>query len=209
MIFPYGEWVLLFLTLLTWTEKRDSRRFFLILTIAWLLGKGAEIGLAVTVPWHWNLARLAVMMVFWVWALQRTKRRFIPLFFTTIIVGAETLFVVNEPGVFPYVSWLFAVVLISVAWLTTKSYWGTAAALTGSALLNLAFVRFTYDGIIRYVDLPSEFVWNLGVGLFTVWSGLGLVRQFFTERKLQAADVEFGPSNSGGNYEQLEERKLP
>jgi len=208
MIFPYGEWVLLFLTLLAWTEKRASRRFFLMLTVAWLIGKAVEIVFTVTMPWHWHFARLAVMLVFWVWALQRAKNRFLPLFFTSLIVGVETLFIVNEPGVFPYVSWLFAVVLILVAWLSTKSYWGTAAALTGSALLNLAFVRFTYDGIIRYVDLPNEFVWNLGVGLFTVWSGLGLGWKFYTERKLHEKDVEFVPSNSGGTYERLEEREL-
>jgi len=178
--------------------------------MAWLTGKAAEIVFTVTVPWHWNIARLAVMLVFWVWALRRADKRLLPLFLTSLIVGVETLFMVNEPGVFPYVSWLFAVVLIVVAWLSTKSYWGTAAALTGSALLNLAFVRFTYDGIIRYVDLPNELVWNLGVGLFTVWSGAGLGWQFYTERKRQAADAElFVPSNSGGTNEPLEDRKLP
>lgn len=207
MIFPYGEWVILFLTLLACAEKRATRRFFLTLTIAWLIGKTVEIILAVTMPWHWNFARLAVMLVFWIWALQRAKQRFLPLLFTGLIVGVETLFIVNEPGVFPYVSWAFAIALVLVAWLSTKSYWGTAAALTGSALLNQAFVRFTYDGIIRYVDLPDEFVWNLGVGLFSAWAGLGLGLRVYTTREPQKRDAEL-VSTSLTPYEPSEEKEL-
>ncbi|MBC2721659.1 MAG: hypothetical protein HGJ98_05640 [Desulfosporosinus sp.] len=207
MMFPYGEWVLLFLTLLAWTEKRTSRRFFLILTIAWLIGKSLEIAFTATMPWNWHFARIAVMLVFWVWALQRAKHRLLPLLFTSLIVFVETLFIVNEPGVFPYVSWLFAIVLVLVAWLSAKSYWGTAAALVGSALLNLAFVRFTYDGIIRYIDLPNDYVWNVGVGLFTAWAGLSLVWQSYAGREQLKTDAELIPSNGLATYEASEERK--
>lgn len=208
MLFPYGEWVILFLTLLTWTEKRASRYFFLMLTIAWLLGKSLELFLPVIMPWHWHYARLAVMLTFWVWAIQRAEHRVFPLLFTSLIVGGETLFLVNEPGVFPNEVWIFAIVLILVAWMSAKSFWGIAAALTGSALLNQAFVRFTYDGIVRYVDLPNEFVWNFGVGLFTVWAGLGLGWQFYTARELQETVADQVPSNSLGTYEPSEEREL-
>ncbi len=190
MLFPYGEWAILFLTLLTWTEKHPSRRFFLMLTVAWLVGKCLELFLPGTMPWHWHFARLAVMLVFWVWALRRTEHRWLPLLFTSLIVGVETLFLVNEPGVVPYISWVFASVLVLVAWLSTKSYWGTAAALTGSTLLNQAFVRFTNDGIVRYADLPNEFVWNFGVGFFTIWAGLNLGWQVYTKRGLQEKDAE-------------------
>ena len=208
MIFPYGEWVILFLTLLAWAEKRTSRKFFLMLTIAWLIGKTLEIVLSVTMPWHWNFARLAVMLVFWVWALRRAKRRFLPLLLTSIIVCVETLFIVNEPGVFPYVSGIFVLVLILVAWLSTKSYWGTTAALTGSELLNQAFVRFTYDGIIRYVDLPNEFVWNFGVGFFTVWAGLDLGWRFYAAREPQKVEAELLPSRWGSFVVYLKRLRL-
>jgi len=208
MLFPYGEWVILFLTLLAWAEKRASRNFFLILTIAWLLGKWVEVFFAGTLPWHWHFARLAVMIVFWAWSLRLAERRFLPLLFTCLIVCIETLFFVNEPGVFPYGEWFFAIVLVLVAWFSTKSYWGTAAALSGSALLNQAFVRFTYDGIIRYINLPNEFTWNFGVGLFTAWATLALGWRFYTERKLQRTDAELVPSKSLGTCEPLEEREL-
>ena len=207
MQFLYGEWVILFLTLLTWSEKRASRRFFIMLSMAWLIGKWIEIVLPVTMPWNWHFARLAVMLFFWAWAWERAEHRVFPLLFTSLIVGVETLFLVNEPGVFPYVSWVFAIVLVLVAWLTAKTYWGTAAALTGSALLNQALVRFTNDGIVRYADLPNEFVWNFGVGLFVIWAGLSLGWQFYIKRYRQE-DTELVAQNSVGSYEPSEEREL-
>jgi len=208
MLFPYGEWIILSLALLTWSEKRASKRFFLMLTIAWLIGKWIEVFYPVTMPWNWHFARLGVMLVFWLWALQRSEHRLLPLLFTSLIVCVETLFLVNEPGVFPYISWVFTIVLVFVAWLSAKSYWGIAAALTGSTLLNQAFVRFTYDGIVRYVDLPNDIVWNFGVGLFTVWAGLRLGWQFYIQRELQETDAKLVPSNSVRAYEPLEEREL-
>lgn len=184
MTFPYGEWILLFLTLLTWLEKKDSRKFFQILTVAWFVGKGLEMAFVYTMPWHWNFSRIAVMVVFWLWAIKRSEKRFWPLLITCLVLCAETLFKVNEPGIFPCVSWLFAGISVLVAWLTANSFWGAAAALTGSALINLVFIRFTYDGIIGYMDFPTDFIWNFGVGLFSVWSGLILGRQYYAEKKL-------------------------
>lgn len=206
MLFPYGEWVILFLTLLAWAEKRASRHFFLMLTFAWLIGKCAELYFALTLPWHWHFARLAVIFVFWLWSLPRAERRCLPLFFTCLIIGAETLLFVNEPGVFPFGEWLFAIALVLVAWLSAKSFWGTAAALAGSVLLNQAFVRFTYDGIIRYIDLPNEFTWNFGVGFFSAWAALSFSWQFYTEREQQNTDAEL--ITTKGSYESPEERDL-
>lgn len=185
MLFPFGEWVILFLTLETWVEKRRSRRFFLRLTIAWLIGKSLELIVPASMPWHWHFARLSVMLVFWEWAITRAEQRLLPLFLTSLVVGLETLFQVNEPGVLPYGSWIFLFILVIVAWLSAKSFWGTAAALSGSLLLNQAFVRFTYDGIIRYADLPDEFVWNFGIAFFTLWAGFRLSWQYYTQRKLE------------------------
>lgn len=196
MDFPYGEWVIFFLALATWAEKRASRRFFLMLLIAWLIGKWVEVVFPSTMPWHWHFARLASILVFCGWAWQRAERRILPLLFTSFVLSIETLFLVNEPGVIPYGSWLLTIVLILVAWLTGKSYWGTAAAFAGSILLNQALVRFTYEGIVRYADFPDAFVWNFGVGFFAIWAGLRLIVEHLL------------PANGVKAYEPSEEQEL-
>ncbi|MDR3543767.1 MAG: hypothetical protein P4L69_22865 [Desulfosporosinus sp.] len=209
MLFPYGEWVILFLAFTTWIEKRAPRRFFLMLTIAWLLGKGIELTFPSIMPWSWHFARLAVILVFWVWALQRAKRRILPLLSTSFIMSLETLFLVNDPGVIPYGSWLFTVVLVLAAWLTAKCYWGTAAAFTGSILLNQVLVRFTNEGIMRHTDFPDAFVWNFGVVIFAVWAGLLVGWQSWRARELQKTSVEpLLPANGVGVCEHSEEREL-
>lgn len=209
MIFPYGEWVILFLALATWVEKRASRRFFLSLTIAWLIGKGVEVAFPSTMPWHWHFARLAVMLFFWVWALQRTDQKVFPLIFTSFIISMETLFIVNDPGVIPYGSWFFMVALLLVAWLTAKSYWGAAAAFTGSILLNQVFVRFTNEGIVSHADFPDAFVWNFGVGIFFVWAALRLGWQYYLAREMQKKTAEQVLLVNGVvTYEHSEEREL-
>jgi len=195
---PYGEWVISFLALATWTEKRASRRFFLMLLIAWLIGKCGEVVFPSTMPWHWHFARLVVMLVFWGWTWQRAERRIIPLLFTSFVLSIETLFLVNEPGVIPYEAWVFTVVLVLVARLTAHSYWGTAATFTGSILLNQVFRRFTYEGIVRRADFPDPFIWNFGVGLFTVWAGLRLGWLYYTKRARETQKA----------YEPSEEQEL-
>jgi len=171
---PYGEWIIFSLALVTYIQKRASRRLFQLLLVAWLMGKIVEIVFPWTLPWHWHFARLMVMLAFWGWAWERDERRILPLLYTTFVLSLETLFLVNQPGVIPYESWIFMVVLFIVARLTAHSYWGTAAAFTGSILLNQVFMRFTYEGIMRRADFPDPFIWNSGVGLLTVWAGLRL-----------------------------------
>lgn len=209
MDFPYGEWVIFFLVLAAWTEKRASRRFFLMLLSAWLLGKCGEAVFPSTTPWHWHYARLAVMLAFWGWAWQRAERRILPFLFTSFVLSMETLFLVNAPGVIPYESWVYTVVLVFVARLTAHSYWGTAAAFTGSVLLNQVFRRFTYEGIVRRADFPEPFVWNFGVGLFTVWAGLRLAWLYKTEKKRETQIIEqLLPAHGGNASESSEEQEL-
>ena len=208
MLFPYGEWVILFLTLETRVEKRASRHFFLSLTMAWIIGKSLEFIVPASMPWNWHFARLMVILVFWVWALQRTERWILPLIVTSLVVCLETLFQVNEPGVLPYGTGIFSLILVIVAWLSAKSFWGTAAALAGSLLINQAFVRFTYDGIVRHADLPDEFVWNFGVWFFVLWAGLSLGWQSHLERKLEKATADKLSTSSVSAYEPREEHEL-
>ena len=80
--------------------------------------------------------------------------------------------------------------LFLVAWLTAKSFWATAVACVVGVLLNQALVRFTYEGIVRYADLPDPFMWNFGVGVFAVWAGLRLGWQYYTEREISNSTVK-------------------
>ncbi|MGI6119250.1 MAG: hypothetical protein ACOYIB_01575 [Desulfosporosinus sp.] len=210
MDFPYGEWVIFFLALAAWAEKRASRRFFQILLIAWLIGKCAEMVFPATIPWHWHFARLTVMLVFLFWAWQRAEKRIIPLIITSFVLSMETLFLVNVPGVIPYGLWIYTLVLILVAWLTGKSYWGTAAAFTGSILLNQALVRFTYEGIVRHADFPDAFIWNFGVAFFALWAGLRQAYYYYTEKekKAQIDEQLLRSANRDKNYKSMEEQKL-
>jgi len=198
---PYGEWVIFFLALATWTEKRASQRFFLILLIAWLIGKCLEVLFPAPMPWHWHYARLSVMLVFWGWAWGHAEQRILPLLITSFALSLETLFLVNEPGVIPHEAWIFAVVLFFVARLTANSYWGTAATFTGSILLNQVFRRFTYEGLVRSADFPDPFIWNFGVGLFTVWAGLRLGWFYYSARERELQIVE--PLSSASELVQL------
>jgi len=208
MDFPYGEWVILFLALATLAERRASRRLFLLLLFAWLIGKCIEVVLPPTLPWAWHFARLGVMFAFWGWAWRRSgRRRILPLIFTTFVLSSEILFSVNQPGVIPYESLVFTVVLVIVAWLTSNAYWGTAATFTGSILLNQVFMRFTYEGIMSRADFPDPFIWNFGVGLFTVWAGLRLGWVYYANRKKTAQIVEhLLPVNEGKDYECSQEQ---
>ena len=174
MSLPYGEWIIISLALVTYVQRRKSRRLFQLLLMAWLIGKGVEAVLPWTMPWQWHFARLLVMLAFWGWAWQRSERRILPLLFTSFVLSMETLFIVNQPGVIPYEAWVFTMALFLVARLTAHSYWGTAATFTGSILLNQVFIRFTYEGIVSRADFPDPFIWNFGVGLFAVWAGFRL-----------------------------------
>ena len=205
MVFPYGEWIIFFLALVTWAEKRVSQRLFLSLTVVWMIGKCLEGFVLTAMPWHWHFARLAVMLFFWRWAWQRAERQIMPLLLTSLTLSMETLFIVNEPGVLPYEPWLFTIVVVLISWLSAKSYWGTAAAFVGSIILNQALVRFTYDGIVRYADLPDPFVWNFGVGFLAIWAGLRLGWRYYSDRERQEPVAELLCAQRVGAYEHSEE----
>lgn len=207
MFFPPAEWVIFFLTLVLWAERHAARGLFLLMTIVWIIGDYLENFAPSPLTWHWHFARLAVMLVFWYWAWQRSERRIIPLFLASLTLCIETLFLVNEPGVFPFEQWLFTLVLIIVCWLTAKSYWGTAAAFVGSLLINQAFVRFAFDGIVKYVDLPEGFIWNFGVGFLTLAAGLRMGWQFYAQRERLKPAAELLSASGASSCEHPQESK--
>lgn len=180
-----------------------------MLGIAWIIGKMLEMVFPFPVLWHWHFARLAVILVVEIWALRRAKCWIFPLVVTSLVLSIETLFQVNEPGVFPYTAWLFTMALILVAWFTAKSYWGTLAAFGGSVLLNQALVRFTYEGIVRHADLPDPFIWNFGVSFFAIWAGLRFGWHTYAAKALKRPIPEHVlPVNDLDVQEQKEEQDL-
>lgn len=209
MNFPYGEWIILFVTLVAWVEKRASRWFFLKMSTIWFLGKCLESITLSSNIWHWHFARIAVMLYVGIYAWKRSQRRVWPLIMTSFVSSVETLFLVNDPGVIPCCSWLFALALVVVAWLTAKSYWGTTLALVGSVFLNQFFGRFVYEGILRHADLPDAFTWNFGIVLLMVWAGLRWGWREYSERgKLMTSVDSLVPTSDNGAYNPENDREL-
>lgn len=172
MDFPYGEGLIFGLAFLVGSKKRSTRRLFLLLLLAWLTGKAAELAFPAVGSWHWHYGRLLVMLVFGVWAWRRAEKVGWSLLIVVSVLCAETLFVVNLPGVIPFEMVFFMFLPILLAWLTTRSFWGAAAVLSLAFLLNQVFRRFAYEGILGYVEFPESFVWHAGVSFLLLWSGL-------------------------------------
>lgn len=172
MEFPYGEGTIFLLTLVTWAQRHPARRFYLSLSLAWLVGRIVDSLMIGEVPWHLNYARLAVILVFWWWAWRKAKRRFSALLLTCLSLALLDLFLVNEPGILLYDQWIFAGLCFSIAWLATASYWGMAAAVAGSIFINQGLILFVFGGIVSYVDLPDAFLWNFSVVSLTLLGGM-------------------------------------
>lgn len=174
MIFPFGEVIILLLTIVTWSEKGPYRTLLFSLLVAWIVGKGFEGLFPTQEPWDWHYARLLTLIVFFIIAFRRSERRALPLIVGCFAISIETLFLLNEPGVFLYDTWIATFALFLICSLTARSFWGSASAFAGSVLFSQLFNRVTYDGLMKHVDLPSPEVWNLGVILFAAWACLGL-----------------------------------
>ena len=205
---PCGEWVIFSLALLAWSEKMDSWRLFRLLLLAWLVGKTFELIMPSPLPWQWHYARLAVIAVFWIWAYKNAEKRILPLVVTGCIAVIETLFQVNDPGAIPYEAWFFNAGFIVAAWLTAKSFWGTAAAYAGSLLFNQVFVRFSYEGIVRYANFPDSFAWNFGVCCFAAWAGIRLGSRYYLQKRQCKTINPLFPVQEVGNFDAADDSDL-
>ncbi|AHF07281.1 hypothetical protein [Desulfitobacterium metallireducens] len=166
MIFPLGEYFIFVLGVYTlWLERaRFSRRFWGGLWIAWFTGFLLE-GLF---PWkgayHWHFSRVLVMIFFAGVALKNTNgRKFLPALVTAFALVAQNLFAVNEPGIVKGDQWFFGAIVVFVALITSRDFWGMGLALIGGILLDLGISVFLFQGIVRHYDLPDPFFWNLSV----------------------------------------------
>lgn len=190
LIFPFGEVIILLMIIVPWPEKGPNRTLLFSLLVAWIVGKCLEGLFPTPAPWDWHFSRLITMIVFFVIAWRRSKRRFMPLIVASFSFSIETLFLLNQPGVFLYDTWIATFTLFIICWLIARSFWGSALAFTGSILINQLFIRYTYEGIMKQVDLPASSVWNLGVILFAVWACLGLVWRNLPSKTLDKPGTE-------------------
>lgn len=177
MEFPYGEGIILVLTLVTWAQKHPSARLYLLLSLAWLIGRIVDSLIIGEVAWHINYARMAVILVFWLWAWRKAKGCVSALILTLLSLVLLDLFLVNEPGILLYEKWVFVGLSLAVSWLTAASYWGMAAAAAGSVLINQGLIMFFFGGIVSHMNLPDTFIWNLGVAALTLLGFIRFVKQ--------------------------------
>lgn len=173
MEFPYGEGIIFLLTLITWAQRHPSARLFILLSLAWLTGRIIDFLIIGEVAWHINFARIAVILAFWLWARRKAEGCVLAFSLTLLSLVLMDLFLVNEPGILLFEKWISAGLCFAVAWLAAASYWGMAAAVAGSVLLNQGLTMFFFGGIVSHVHLPDEFLWNFGILALTL---LGFIR---------------------------------
>lgn len=177
MTFPYGEWILFILIMVSWAEKHPAYRLFRSLGLAWLAGKVLEGYFDLFVPWHWEFARLAVMVVFWRWTWVRAQKRLFPFLLLSFGLLAEDLFMVNEPGILSHEQWIFNSLLLCLAWFATRTFWELAAAATGALLVNQGLIPFFYSGLISHADLPDPFSWHFWISAFSIMGIFGYLKK--------------------------------
>lgn len=170
---PYGEWIIFSLAFGFWAEKIPGKRMLISLAGAWMGGRVLELLFAPYYPWNWHYARLAVILVCWLWAWHQAKRRVLPLVLVMLALISQDLFLVNEPGIFLADKWLFAGVIVLAAFISAHEYWEVAAAISGGLLINQLLSVFFLDGIVKFADLPDDFTWNFWVAFLAMG---GLVR---------------------------------
>jgi hypothetical protein len=175
--FPYGEGIIFLLTLITWAQRHFLTRLYSMLSLAWLTGRFVDSLIIGEVSWHVNYARMAVILVFWLWAWRKAEGCVLAFIVTLLSLVLLDLFLVNEPGILLYDKWISAGLCFLVAWLAAGSYWGMAAAATGSVLINQGLIMFFFGGIVSHVNLPDAFIWNFGVGVLTLLGFISFVRQ--------------------------------
>jgi hypothetical protein len=159
--------------MITWAQRHPSACLFNLLSLAWLIGRFVDFLIIGEAAWHINYARITVILAFWLWAWRKAEGCVLAFGLSLISLVLLDLFLVNEPGILLFEKWISAGLCFSVAWLAAASYWGMAAAVAGSVLINQVLTMFFFGGLVSHLDLPDEFLWNFGVLVLTL---LGLIR---------------------------------
>lgn len=200
MVFPFGEWLLFSLSFLAWLNWPIFRftKSLRFLPLAWLLGWIFEQAFTYSEVWDWHFSRIFVLIVFTWIAWQNTSGRRLPsILLAALSLLTGDLFVLNEPGIFVYDQWLFASIFVAVAFFSTRSLWGLTLALSGGMLLNMVFTVFLYDGVVRYFNLPSTFVWHFSVGACVVMAAFKQISDYWQDLKRLRMDQEYAVPKSG------------
>ncbi len=213
MVFPLGDWLLLCIGLLSFVEWRSFsfNRGFRVLPFAWMAGWIFENSLAAPQTWHWHFSRLFVLLWFaWLAWKKTSERKVLPILLTGLSLLGQDLFLINEPGIFVYDQWVFALLLVFLAFLCTQSLWGMAWALTGGILLNIGFSVFFFNGIVRHYDLPDPFVWNFTITMCISLTAIKLVREYYRVQLAKSRDIIIIPIESmPQEINSLEEHESP
>jgi hypothetical protein len=175
MVFPLGEWLLFSLGIMSYMEWHflHLERHLKILPLAWIFGWIVENIFLQHGLWHWHFSRLFVILCFLGIAWMRTpNRKLLPIFLVGFTLLGVDLFLVNEPGIFPYDQWVFASLLMCIAYFSARNLWEMALGIAGGMLLNLGFSVFLFGGIVRHFDLPDPFLWHFGIAALTGIAGL-------------------------------------
>lgn len=184
MVFPIGEWLLLSIGFLAWAECPFFRidRSLRVIPLAWVLGWIVEQSVTFSTTWDWHFPRVFVLIAVTIIAWKKTDgRKLLGILLTGICLLAQDLFVVNEPGIFAYDRWLFAVIFVAVAFFSTHSLWNMALALSGGMLLSMVFTVFLFDGVVRYYNLPNSFLWHFSIGACIIIVALRQVHGYYQE----------------------------
>ncbi|MDR3289506.1 MAG: hypothetical protein LBT22_08775 [Peptococcaceae bacterium] len=162
MVLPIGEFILFSAALIGWTEQSGYRHRLYGLLLAWIGGSVLEGLFLPSVIWHWNWARLAVMLLFWLWVRRQAHRRFLPLLLTGTALIVQDIFLLNEPGVIAGDQLIFSLAAVLVASLTAGGYWEMLAAVAGAWFFNQLAIGLIYIGtdVINYTEIPDAFAWH-------------------------------------------------
>jgi hypothetical protein len=170
-----------------------------------------ENSLVAPQTWHWHFSRLFVLLWFaWIAWRKTSERKVLPILLTGLSLLGQDLFLINEPGIFVYDQWVFALLLLFLAFLCTQSLWGMAWALTGGILLNIGFSVFFFNGIVRHYDLPDPFLWHFTITMFVSLTVIKLVREYYRVPLAKSGDTMIIPLESmPQEVNSLEEHESP
>lgn len=207
MVFPLGEWLLLSLGFLAWMERPyfHIEKSLRLVPLAWALGWIVEDNVAFSPPWDWHFPRIFVLITLTLVAWKKTEERKYPsILLASFCLVAQDLFVLNEPGIFAYEQWLFAIIFVAVAFFSTRSQWGMIAALGGGMLISMAFTVFLFDGVVRYYTIPNVFLWHFSIGACTIIAVFRQVWEYYQTRKaltmIPMAIPQESQAEEGGVY---------
>ena len=187
MIFPIGEWLLFSIGILAWLDEAIPKSLR-ILPLSWLGGWIFEYFFSFSSTWNWFFPRIFVLLIIGEIAWRNlSERRIIPMFLAGGILVIQDLFLLNEPGIFPYDQWFFAFLFVLIAYLSSTNLWGMVLGITGGLMWSSFATMFLFNGVVNYYEFPNNFLWHYS---FAVVGGLSLLKFILGTLRESIADEE-------------------